>query len=119
MPPPKGPPPLATVAAVPSGPGYPALKALDKVVRAAQPTFNQYLAAASAYVVNGRKLPSRATQRSKSAKAAQGDLSKVLGSVIARELHERHRNLILSELGAQAFVSTRTQKAAHLLSPVA
>ena len=119
MPPPKGPPPLITVAAVTSGPGYPAIGDLDHVVQATQPKFDEYLAGASAYIVNGRNLPSKATATSKSAKAAQGDLSKVLGSVIARELYDRHRKLLLAELGPQAFTSTRTQKAAHVLSPVA
>lgn len=119
MPQPKGPAPLQTVPAVTTGPGYPTVPALDHVVRAAHPTFNEYLAGASDYIVNGRTLPSKGTAQSKSAKAAQGDLSKALGSVIAHALYDRHHQLILAELGPQAFTSSRTQKAAHVLTPVA
>jgi hypothetical protein len=117
--PPKGPPPLVTKPAVTSGPGYPAIPALDHVARAAKPTFDEYLAGASGYIVNGRSLPDKNNATSKSAKSAQGDLSRALGSVIARELYDRHRKLILAELGPNAFVSTRNQKAAHVVTPVA
>ena len=119
MPPPKGPPSLVTKPAVTGGPGYPTIPALDHVARAAQPTFVEYLAGASGYIVNGRNLPNKNNAQSKSAKSAQGDLSRALGSVIARELYDRHTKLILAELGPQAFVATRSQRAAHVLSPTA
>ena len=79
----------------------------------------EYLAGASGYVINGRSLPTKNNTSSKSAKSAQGDLSKALSSVIARELHDRHIKLIFKELGPSAFVSSRTQTAAHALTPVA
>jgi hypothetical protein len=116
---PQGPPPLVTNPAISDGPGYPAIQALDHAVRARQPTFTEYLAGASGYIVDGRSLPTKNNSSSKSAKSAQGDLSKTLGSVIARELHDRHTQLIFKELGPGAFVPSRGKKAAHALTPVA
>src|SRR5690349_20422544 len=108
-----------TTAPVSAGPGYPSIPSLDRVVRAPNPTFGQYLQGASSYIVHGRDLPTKGTRRSKSAKAAQSDLSKVLAGIMARELYDRHRKLILNELGAKAFTATRGQTAAHVLMPAA
>lgn len=114
-----GPPGPVTIPPVRNGTGYPSVPDLDRVVRAERPTFDEYLAGASAYIVNGRELPARGTAKTKSAKAAQGDLSRVLGSLMAWELHERHRKLILDELGEEAFTPTRNRRAAHVLTPAA
>ena len=83
--------------------GYPAVPELDRVIALADPTVDDYVSAASAYVLDGRKLPSRGTAASHSAKAAQTALSKVLGKVLKNELQERHRSFIATELGAAAF----------------
>jgi hypothetical protein len=111
--------PAAPAPVITTGLGYPALANLDKVVRASAPTFANYLAGASDYVVNGRNLPVSKTATSKSAKAAQSDLSRVLGGIIARELEDRHRKFILKELGPQAFTPPPGQRKPHVLSPVA
>lgn len=108
-----------TTPPVTTGPGYPSIPVLDRVVRAPHPTFRQYLQAASAYIVHGRHLPTKGNSQTKSAKAAQSDLSKVLGGIMARDLYERHRKLILNELGPSAFTPRRNQKPAHVLTPVA
>lgn len=96
-------------------PGYPDIPELDRVVSLDRPTIEDYLKAASAYVVDGRCLPVRRTPESESAKAAQTALSRVFGRVLARELQDRHRNLVEEELGAGAAVGS--SKSAHLLFP--
>jgi hypothetical protein len=100
-------------------PGYPAVPELDRVIGLSQPTVDDYVAAASAYVINGRKLPIKGDAHSDSAKSAQGALSRVLGQVIANELAERHRQYILNELGPDAFKRRPRQKTPHVLDPVA
>jgi hypothetical protein len=110
------PPAPETAPAVMAGPGYPSIPALDKVVRAHHPTIADYIAGASEYIVKGRCLPNKNDATSKSAKSAQSDLSKTLASIITHELHERHRDLILAELGPTAFVG---RGKAHAITPVA
>lgn len=110
------PPSPVTTPAVTTGPGYPKLPALDTLVRASRPTINDYVAGASEYIVRGRGLPTSGTAKSKSAKSAQSDLSKTLALIIAHELHERHRDLILTELGPTAFGG---RDKAHAVTPTA
>lgn len=93
-------------------PGYPDIPELDRVVSLEHPTIEDYLRAASAYVVDGRCLPVRRTPESESAKAAQTALSRVFGRVLARELHNRHQILVEEELGLAG-----PSKSPHLLHP--
>lgn len=60
------------------GPGYAVVPELDRALALTTPSLDDYLAAASSYVLNGRLLPPKETAGSKSAKAAQTALSKVL-----------------------------------------
>ncbi len=92
---------------------YPAVPELDRVIGLSSPTVEDYIAAASAYVLDGRQLPSKGTKESDSAKAAQTALARVLGEVLAQELSVRHRKFIDDELGDQA-----TSKL-HILTPKA
>jgi hypothetical protein len=99
-------------------PDYPAVPELDRVIALAEPTIDDYIVGASAYVIDGRKLPTRGTTESKSAKAAQTALSGVLAKALARELPARHRAFIEGELGAEAFQQPAS-KQPHVLSPKA
>ena len=83
-----------------------------------RPTLVNYIEASSAYVRDGRQLPTKGNATSESAKAAQAALSKVLGRVIASELRDRHRQFIIDELGAAAFSPAPRQKPPHVLDPV-
>jgi hypothetical protein len=96
---------------------YPAVPELDRVIELDAPTLDDYLAGASAYVMQGRELPARRIRESESAKAAQTALSKVLANVIAAELSRRHRDLILRELGPEAFRPAPRKKLPHVLTP--
>lgn len=82
-----------------------------------QPSLGDYIEAASAYVIRGRSLPVRRSERSESAKAAQTALSKVFGKVLANALHAQHRSLVEEDLGSDALGSSA--KRIHLLSPTA
>lgn len=97
-------------------PGYPEVPELDRVIALGQPTIEDYVKAASAYVLEGRRLPVRRTAESESAKAAQTALSRVFGRVLALELQQRHRAFIEEELGPGVFELPANQRA-HLLSP--
>jgi hypothetical protein len=99
-------------------PGYPAVPELDRVIGMAEPTIDDYVKAASAYVVDGRKLPEKGNAESKSAKAAQGELSKVLGMVLAAELEAAHRSVVEEEFG-EAVLELPARKRPHLLAPTA
>jgi hypothetical protein len=96
-------------------PGYPKIPELDRVITMDRPTLDDYLKAASAYVVHGRHLPVRRTPESESAKAAQTALSRVFGRVLAQELQDRHRKLVDEELGAGPLVGR--SKPVHVLYP--
>jgi len=98
--------------------GYAAVPELDHALALDAPSIDDYLAAASSYVLNGRLLPTRETAESKSAKAAQAALSRVLGTVLAGALRERHRELIIAELGEDVLTGPRGRRP-HLLDPVA
>jgi hypothetical protein len=97
-------------------PGYPAVPELDRVFGLAEPTIDDYVKAASAYVVHGRKLPSSGNSESKSAKAAQSQLSKVLGRVLAAEVKVAHRAVVVKEFG-EAVLELPAKKRPHLLTP--
>jgi len=97
-------------------PGYPQVPELDRVIGLAEPTIDDYVSAASAYVLDGRCLPVRRTPESESAKAAQTALSKVFGRAVALELRTRHRAFIENELGAGVFENPAGSRP-HLLSP--
>jgi len=92
---------------------YPAVPELDRVIGLAAPTIDDYVAAASAYVLEGRRLPNKGTADSDSAKAAQTALAKVLGEVLACELAARHKKFIEEELGPHL----PQGKNVHILDP--
>lgn len=97
-------------------PGYPKVPELDRVIGLDEPTIDDYVSAASAYVLDGRQLPTKRTADSESAKAAQTALSKVFGRALARELHIRHKTFIEKELGADVFERPAGNRP-HLLTP--
>ncbi len=99
--------------------GYPTIPVLDRTVGLQHPTLDDYISASSAYVRDGRTLPSKGNAESASAKSAQTALSRVLGRVIRDELLVRHHRHIVAELGAEAFKPKRGQKAPHVLDAVA
>lgn len=92
---------------------YPDVPELDRVVSLEAPSMTDYIVGASAYVLEGRKLPTRGTKDSNSAKAAQTALSRVLGKALAAELAERHRQLVAKELGPEVLQSPKI----HILNP--
>jgi hypothetical protein len=98
--------------------GYPGVPELDRVIGLQEPDLDDYLSASSAYVLQGRNLPTKGNSESDSAKAAQGVLSKILGGVISRQLAERHRRLIVNELGAEAFIQAQG-RSPHVIQSVA
>jgi hypothetical protein len=94
---------------------YPAVPELDRVIGMDEPTIDDYVKAASAYVVDGRKLPVKGNAESKSAKAAQGELSKVLGKVLAAEVADAHRSILEEEFG-EAVLELPAKQRPHLLA---
>jgi len=98
--------------------GFPPVPELDRVVRLENPSLDDYVAASSAYVLDGRQLPTKGTDESRSAKAAQGELSKVLGRVLAHDLNARHKELVISELGEGVLDRPKRQRP-HLIEPEA